>query len=549
MRLQLLHVRRHLLWGGVKTTVSAADDGSITSIKVNDFGSANTLGELTLNTAERKLIFTPDNSTTNPKCSELLFCVGTLIKNKKEEELQAIKAGVWDVYDISQEPGNDEVIIDLSKLSNTKDNYLMIKVDNLENYGGGEEDELRIIKIPAADKVTAASYNPVKKEITVETGERKSELSAADAYEYRTSSGSWNKGKDVDGYGKASGVFEEYQYQGASLYVRTPGSSCSRFLYCGRLQELAEVDYWKTADPLRPRSEESSFPKEYEVYESDSFPGKEVKLTIPKQANPPALKVNYVNGKVTIPQNAEYRLVTQKYTESESVTEIFQVGEIVKNNTNAAQTIDIHDIFDDNVFDSGRLEVRIAENAAKKKAASKWARTMFFANFSWGTKHIIKKDPANKSIDAVRYRVSDNSVDEGLPNYNWDATNEDADEFYNTLWAEYGTSIVKGKEVYNTILFKNSCEGGFDIIIAGENQDVEDALKSSKNIKKIKPAVRRRNEDGDIIEEKNQILKLKNVEAGSKIYIRRSGDSKNKRWTTSCMEFGIVQYPANSAAQ
>lgn len=107
----------------------------------------------------------------------------------------------------------------------------------------------------------------------------------------------------------------------------------------------------------------------------------------------------------------------------------------------------------------------------------------------------------------------------------------------NGVWAEYGK--VKKNDDYNLVSIKNATFGyAFEIVVVGRDQSLEEGIKSSKNIKKLRA--------GRGIPE----LNLKNIEEGSKIYIRMLGDNKAKRWELSnYIKLGEVIYPKQSMGE
>lgn len=509
------YAQRCVLLGG-GTTVLAAN----TSQSVDLDG-----GRLTINTEERKLIFTPAGS----KHSELLFSVGTVSKKSyKGESYRVIKTGTWDVYDIGQKSGSNEIVMDLSMLSNMKDNYIMIKLDDL-GIGWSDMETTVCIKIPAADKVVKTSYNPVEKELTVLSGKSKNSLHSAEAYEYRTSTSSWIEGEEVNEKGIVSDVFEEYLNRGATLYVRTPGSSVSRFYGDDGEESIYEIE-----QVLNPTDPENGPSDELCIWKTDPLPGKEIKLTIPKQANPPVVKANYVNREITLPKNSEYRVVTRENF-TEDFSGYFKVGSIQKNNTNKALIKNVSDIFDENTKANSTLEVRIAADPAKKKAASKWARTVHYMYIEWNDS--IVHQGINGSVGGAYIQFG--GQDEDGTTSTIGPGGIEITYPHNRVWAEYGK--VKKNDDYNLVSIKNTTDASaFEIVVVAKDQSLDEGIKSSKNIKKL------RDRTGRVVSE----LKLKNIEEGSKIYIRMLGDNKTKRWEFSnYLKLGEVIYPKQSMGE
>ena len=274
---------------------------------------------------------------------EVMFGMAT--KGKKSGKT-TFKVSSWDIFEVDDET-DDKIIVDLSKLSNIRDNFVAIKTDDMEVP--------LIVKIPAVPKAAIATYNGAEQKLEFKIGEKKTSLEPASTYEWRTPYSSWNRPSEQLSKGIAENVFDEFKYQGATLYIRTPGASKSA------IKETTDTTLTDVYDA-------SNIDKKIKVYDAGSFPGKEAKLNISKQANGPSVAAKYTSGTLTLPSASEYRVVTivdgvkaipDKLTSNSSRTSV-AITKLLATGSSIAE--------------SGVLEVRTVPNTTKKKPASKWTR-------------------------------------------------------------------------------------------------------------------------------------------------------------------------------
>ena len=147
---------------------------------------------------------------------EMVF--GTATRSRKSGKV-VFKVSAWNLYETGS---SQRAEIDLSKLSNVKDNYIAVKTDDMEVPV--------IVKIPANDKVSSVRYNGATQELEIKTGASRTSLKAASDYEWRTVYSNWQTPDETEKLadGKVSGVFGEFQFQGGTLYIRTPGEGLSK---------------------------------------------------------------------------------------------------------------------------------------------------------------------------------------------------------------------------------------------------------------------------------------------------------------------------------
>ncbi len=235
-----------------------------------------------------------------------------------------VKITAWDVYE-----GNT-ANIDVSKLNVANDNYIALKTDSMT--------EPVFVGIAASSKKNKIEFNAGSATITKVDA---SGTEYKDPVEYRTANGNWTSMS-------LGSNLSNYQYQGATLYLRLPADSAKK---TGTLK-------------VKDITLDKNNSKEIDVDQVGSLPTKEVKLNIAKQANGPKVAVNYVKGTLTLPKGSEWRLVANGVTNA-------AVGHV--DAKDKAQSVTPGGIL--GIFDKGVLEVRKAAVTEKKgKAASKWSR-------------------------------------------------------------------------------------------------------------------------------------------------------------------------------
>ena len=289
--------------------------------------------------------------------------VGVASYNKSKGTVK-IADTAWEVHDVKEENNYRYIdTIDLSKLSVTKDNYIAVKSDSTDPV---------YFRISPSIVKQKYEYNAGTNTITFKTFTAAENAKGLDANNtslmYRTQFGRWS---EVDCYtwtddgtkkfNDKNVVFQEYQYQGATLYLRVAGY--------GNSFDSEDTEYMKALN-LGNVKDAADNSIEYPLYNAGCMPSKEVKLNIAKQANGPSVKGDYVNGKVNIPANTQYRVIasggvisgtTEKPYESTTAKATPTVSELLKLASATAT--------------SGTIEVRKAPvTTGKGKAASKWTR-------------------------------------------------------------------------------------------------------------------------------------------------------------------------------
>lgn len=477
--------------------VSATDASAATTVNVlSDTGA--TVGTVSLNLDEQTLTFARKGTTAK----EVLFGVGakTTVKVPTETGIakkDAYKVAAWDVHDIT----GTTTTIDLSKLSNTKDNYIEIKTD--------VSSTPVIIKIPAVAATNVVTYDASTNILNFKAGAKKTSTTAVSSYQFRTAYGSWSEAAELDETGNATDVFADFQYQGATLYLRTPGVESADIV------ESETVVY--DTETLNAVT----------VQETSSLPGKETKLTIAKQANGPKVTVNYLKAILTFAKGTEWRLITSDST----VTSSPDTG--YKNESVATFLGD---------SGSGMLEVRTAKvtgaTVAKSKCASKWTRVAIEAPVTLTDLGLMKagnttvpvsKGTPNEDGSIISY--GDAGVKNAVVSY-VNAVGDNAD----AVTAAYATTTVKKVATYTKVVLTNAGTDAYQVIVVAPGGEAPAADASAKTLKAATA-------------KGASTLTLSGVADGSTIYIRKAGVAASKTWVGAYEALGVVDYPKTQAVE
>lgn len=434
----------------------------ITGVKSIDASAAAIITPKDIKTSgkdQKVYIDVQDMKNTN---EEVMFGMAT--KGKKSDDI-TFRVSAWDIFEVGN---NDKIAVDLSKLSNIKDNFVAIKTDAM--------DVPIIIRIPAVPKIVTAEYDAAEQILKFKTGTSRTSLEPAKGYEWRTPYSNWNSSSDSEKLsddGETKKVFDEFKYQGATLYIRTPGA--------------AEAGITETTDDdlKNKKTCDASSGKEVTVYDAGSFPGREAKLNIAKQANGPSVAAKYTSGTLTLPASSEYRVVTivngvktipDKPTDNDSRVSVSIKDLLTKSSTGSSIAAE-----------EGILEVRTKENTTgrKPKAASKWTR-VFLSN-----SNDLEVTGADGDILNATVKDSDNN-----------------------------TILKITKDDNNDISVENLTEDSYQIVVMQGTKVPEVDAKYTRLNKK-------------------STITIKN-ESGQTVYIRKSGDSRTKTWVSDYVKIGTI---------
>lgn len=401
--------------------------------------------------------------------TELMAGIAKVDKNKKA------KVTAWDVYEPAEGASTGSAKIDLSKLNVTKDNYIALMTNDMESP--------LYVKLAAAAKRNRITFrgNTARISDFKADGEDIKEKEI----DYRRTTDAWGAS------GKVSELdFSEYQYQGATLYVRVKGINKLKAAN-GKTDDIKDGKV--SVVPAGSTTEVS-----VDVYNIGSLPGKETKLNIAKQANGPSVPVDYTKGTVTINKNLEYRVIKESGTATYNAIgskEVKTVAGLLEATANVQAA------------DSAILEVRKAAiTNGKGKCASKWTRVKI-------------ENPKELLLDSANTKDIK------------DATIEQPASISTSAGAiiEAGYKLNSKQTEVTHLVLTNKCEDNYEYYIGSSAPATGD-----KAIKPIK---------------KGKIINIKQGDvSGRNIYIRLAGNKKAKRWAGAWKQVGTSITVPNVAA-
>ncbi|HBA97379.1 MAG TPA: hypothetical protein DCZ23_04640 [Lachnospiraceae bacterium] len=474
-----------------------------------------------------------------PEADDKEVIISVAKKGKKKGNI-TFKMSQWDVHDVN---GAKEVKVDLSKLSNVKDNFIAVKTEDMAVPF--------IVRIPAAAKVNVITYNAEKHELDFKAGAKKNYAKAAEKFQYRTPYGSWSEPEALT-EGKKADIFQKYQYRGLGVYLRTPATKSGEALIPNN------GDYKNVYDA-------KNIDTKLSVYDSGSFPGKITKLNVAKKAKGPAVPVQYGAGTVTLPKAVEYRILikndetgTYEFKQFKAATEAKE-GEPAVTETKTIETADkaratknvkvadLLSVTEGQPATSGAagvLEVRTAGKPndykpKKAKCASNWTRiaievTAPFTDEELGGKEVIASASSIVTSESAIGKTT--YGDAGVRYAKICKISEDGKTSTPVVTVSYGTSSplssATGSAVKGTVRFTNIGDEPYQIVVSKtEVMNIDDL--DTKNAKTL--AARGR--------AASKMLSYTNIEDKSYIYIRRAGNQSTKTWAGVYRLFGVVDFP------
>lgn len=414
-------------------------------------------------------------------CKEVGFSVATV--NAKTGIIKPVADSAWEWHDV--EAGKD-VVIDLSSLSNTKDNFVQVKTDT---------EERMTIKIPAVNTKVKAAYDAAANTVTVlDTTTNKAGVAVTDKIEYKNKYGSWAE------YTGAAAL-ESYTYKGAALTFRIAASASDAVAAKGADDAKIAYQVTKTETVEEP------------YYIASAFPGKEVKVSVKKLANGPKIAANYVKNTITIPKGAEYRITSIDATALGTWT---QLADITKAEALDAATV---------AAKAGTIEVRTKAVAGDDKKAGKPASKVsrlsfdavevFNAKIADATKQLLLNGNSLTDIDVADVTVGDNGITvEYARDKKGNAT---------------GIIITNNTtDAYQVFVDKDAKYGAgkTPVVPAG---DVKAVAVGAATVKGETTTAK-----------KVTIAKCDNAQ----IFIRKAGNAKSAVWATAYIGLGTVKFPA-----
>lgn len=473
---------------------------------------------VTVDTDKQQMIVKPETGD-----KEVVISVAK--KGKKRGNI-TFKMSQWDVHDVN---GAKEVKVDLSKLSNVKDNFIAVKTEDM--------DTPFIVRIPAAAKVNVITYNAEKHELDFKAGDKKSYAKAAEKFQYRTPYSGWSEPEKLTD-GKKADIFRKYQYQGLGVYLRTPATKDKDTPLTPNNGDYKNVYDAKNLDT------------KLSVYDSGSFPGKITKLNIAKQAKGPSVPVQYGAGTVTIPKAVEYRVLIKNSETNTYSFKQFTVntetkdGEPASTETKTIETADksratkdfpvakLLSTSDTTLATSGAIGVLEVRTASKEndsspkraKCASNWTRVPIEVTAPF-TDDELGGEATIASANSIIATGSATDTEYGDGGVRWAKIVKDGKQ---VVAVTYGT-YSNGK---GTVRFTNIGDDSYQIVVSENTVSSIDDL-DTKNAKTL--AARGSSA--------TKILNLTNVNDGYYIYIRRAGNQSKKVWAGVYTLLGVVDFP------
>lgn len=399
-------------------------------------------------------------NVSNIRNEEIMFGMAT---DRTSSSKTIFKVSTWDVFETGTQ---NEIAVDLSKLSNIKDNFVAIKTDSMEVP--------IIVKIPAVKKYASATYNGIDYELEFKIGKDAKTAAGATSYEWRTPYSSWKTPSNAEklASGVASNVFDEFKYQGATLYIRTPGDA--RGVVTKNTTYTSAV-YYNSID----RTE-----KNVQVYNAGSFPGKEAKLNIAKQANGPSISAQYTAGTVKLPTSLQYRIVTI-VNGVKTIPNNFENGK----DTNAITIKSLLATATQGILEARTVAKPNTTTPYKGKPASKWTRVLLY--------NLNELQVKNKGTDVCSASVIDASEN----------------EVFDIKSTDDGKISISTKD--------SNTKDSYQIVVTDKNPDSNIDKKQIATLTKSKPVIIERKE-------------------GNSVYIRRTASSSTKTWLSDFIKIGTA---------
>lgn len=440
------------LWFGVSSqTVKAEENTSIMPY------------EVTIDYANQKLILSERGARDN----EIRYEFGQR-KYVKKYGTEICKFNTSSTLDYK-----DGLIIDLSSLKREKDNYIRLS--------GNYSEAPITIKIPAVNTKVIAKFDPLTAGVRMYDNTDKMDAAqyTTEKIEYRTVYGDWKQYEyfdDFDVYDNLS----KYQQQGAVLYFRLKAEDTQQLYAVAQRPSSGDIE-----------DEEG---EDIPIYEAMSFPGKEVKVVIPKLPNAPKVKVDYNKQMFTLPKRTEYRVVNSrsdmKWVPAKKSTSL---------------QVDLSDLTAKYGADSSIVfEARLVQTETKP------ASTIY---------RVSAVIPDAPKISAIKSSVT---VD-GRQNIDQSCIKD-----------EFGADALVAQYIFNDK--KQQCQGVNFWTNLDEGYDIC-TIKGSGEPSASNAGILSLKSNGDT---KLAVSKLRD---GSRLFIRRRADAKAKQFSSSWAVFGVVSYP------
>ncbi|MDE6568620.1 MAG: hypothetical protein K2K70_12940 [Lachnospiraceae bacterium] len=411
-------------------------------------------------------------------CKEVGFSVASV--NAKTGIIKPAADAAWEWHD------GKKVTIDLSTLSNTKDNYVQLKTDT------GEE---MTIKIPAVNTKVKAVYDAAANTVAVQdVTDSKAPVAVTGKVEFKNKYGSWAE--------YTAAALESYVYKGAALTFRVAADADTAIAAAGE----------KDAVIKKAATDEAGIV----YYVAKAFPGKEVKVSVKKLANGPKVAANYVKNTITVPKGAEYRITSAGDTALGTWTDLKDITK--------AEALDAATV----AAKVGTIEVRTkavaAEGTKAGKPASKISRLSFGAveQLAWGN-----------TDSAVADFTADKKV-KGDIKFAYVGT-----EASKAITVEYVTTTNKKTGVTSTtgIKITNNSTDAYQVYVNKAADGAAPAIGVKGAV-----AVGAATVKGETVTAKE--VTIKNCDK-AQIFVTKVGNAKTATWASPFVGIGTVAYPAD----
>lgn len=387
------------------------------------------------------------------------------------EKKSVLVTSAWEVYDYNTKTGTT---IDLSNLNRTRDNYIQLK--------GSKAKDTVTIKIPAVLTKVSASFDVTSATVTMkDTTDRKNPVPiTGKAMEYKVANSNWNAYTDAD--------LSIYQVRGATLSFR---------LAADKKAAIAA----SALTPLTGFADSAG--NAVSAYVVGSFPGKEVKVSIKKQAAAPSVKVDYNRQQFVLPKNTEYRVVTDS-----------KLNAWTPASTTAVKYLNLSEISGLLTGKtSATLEVRTAATGAK--VASKVRKVDFDMPQAAPEVCSSKSIKPSQIIDADILTLALGT--------DWE----------DDVLLDAGYQYARTTKVFQGVRFYNTSPNTYEVYVS---KDGKAPMASSTGLFTVKAKSSTAKKDAETF------IATKYIKNGDKVYIRKKADTKKKVFASEFAPFGTVNY-------
>lgn len=427
-------------------------------------------------------------STNDTEFKEIIVGIA-----KADKSGASAKVSSWDIYDIDNdnEYGIYEAWVNLQKVNIAKDAFIAVKTDKMETPV--------FFKIDANAAKTKAELNAGTREVTFKVNN-----TAVDVNK--------DGSKVVDEYGQYYGRYNDDDYNNNNIPITKDGKILidSEYQYQGAVMYfgLAGIKYNTDKELAKAKitdKTDSKTGKETEIITVGKFPSKQAKLNVPKQANGPAIPVDYVKGTIKIKKGVELRVVGEngisKAVSGSAASAFENKTVLVGDFYDAIKAKDFASMLGE---EKGALEVRVAAKTdGKGKAASKWTRVAIEKPKAIEVKAVKEDASEVTTSSAVAYTVSGASVE-----------------------LKY-TSNKKTGAADKGLILDNKSDYKIDYVIGNTTAPKADDKGKVDSMKTVA----------------KKAVTIKNLSDNQVIWVRIAGNKNEKQWASDWKELITVKIP------